>query len=79
MGLMQDALSERSRLLKTLCLTLCTLMHGLHTGSSGPALADLSQQVQASVSRTGLIFTLESAGFFTGSLACLRLLSVSFT
>lgn len=60
---------HRIRFLKTVCLMLGAMMHGMHAGSTGPSLHDLTHQVQDDLSKVTLVTTTESMGYLVGSFA----------
>ena len=64
-----NALQDKERTAKTACLLLACLMHGLQAGSTGPALLDLGQQVNSSLTDVSFIMTSETIGYVIGTIA----------
>ena len=79
--LMSQALSsirsDGDRWLKTLVLLLGCVTHGMSSGATGPALIDLSHQVQASLASVSFLLTIMTIGYLLASLASQYLLLLS--
>ena len=70
MKLVREVRAHRTRFLKTVCQGLCTMMHGMHTGSTGPALQALGLLIDSDFAIASLVITVEALGYLIGSLAC---------
>lgn len=67
---------HKERSLKTACLLLACLMHGLQVGATGPALLDLGQQVHSDLTAVSFMLTAETAGYVTGAIVSESLVAI---